>query len=77
MKFGDGSVKGLGGRSALEFKVHLFWMSATTVVRGGGHKGGELFGMEGCVLDRGVAESARRERERERERERGRLTRDP
>ena len=51
MKFGDGSVEGLGGGSALEFKVHLFGARASAVVGRGGHESGELFGVEGRVLD--------------------------
>ena len=69
VKFGDGSVEGLGGGSALEFKVHLFGTSATAVVGRGGHESGELFGVESCVLDRGVAESVREGGETERERD--------
>ena len=71
MKFRDGSVEGLGGGSALEFKVHLFGTRASAVVGGGSHESGELFGVEGRILDRGVAEYVR-EGEREREREKGR-----
>ena len=51
VKFSDGSVQGLRGSSALEFKVHLLRPRATAVVGGGGHEGSELLGMEGCVLD--------------------------
>jgi hypothetical protein len=52
VKFGDGSIEGLGGGSALEFKVHLLGASTTAVVGGGGNESGELFGVEGCVLHR-------------------------
>lgn len=55
----DGAVEGLGGRAALEFKVHL--LRVRGAVGGGADESGELLGMEGSVLDRGIREPGRKE----------------
>lgn len=57
VEFGDCAVQGLGSGSALEVKVHLFWVRGA--VARGGDKSGELLSMEGSVLNGGVGEPAK------------------
>ncbi len=54
VKLRHGSVQRLSRGAALEFKVHLLWVGGA--VAKGTDEGGELFCMEGSVLDRGVSE---------------------